>query len=86
MQLFVAKKSTLLVSALVPLLLLTVTSAALAQQQQQKKGLAIVSDNGYNDNDRFRKLLVRYEKKSKNYLGLVQLACCMILYRKIFLG
>ena len=79
MQLFVAKKSTLLVSALVPLLLLTVTSAALAQQQQQKKGLAIVSDNGYNDNDSIQEITSKYiEKKSKNYLGLVQLACCMI--------
>jgi putative transposase len=36
--------------------------------------------------NRFRELLVRYKKKSENYLGLVQLACCMILYRKIFLG
>ncbi|MGA9172032.1 MAG: transposase, partial [Nitrososphaeraceae archaeon] len=33
--------------------------------------------------NRFRKLLVRYEKKSTNYLALVQLACCLILYRRI---
>jgi transposase len=36
--------------------------------------------------NRFRKLFTRYEKKSKNYLGLVQLSCCMIIYRKIILG
>jgi putative transposase len=36
--------------------------------------------------NRFRKLLVRYEKKSENYLGLVQLACCIIVYRRILLG
>lgn len=36
--------------------------------------------------NRFRKLLVRYEKKSDNYLGLVQLACCIIVYRRIVLG
>jgi putative transposase len=36
--------------------------------------------------NRFRKLLVRYEKKSTNYLALVQLACCLILYRRIILG
>lgn len=36
--------------------------------------------------NRFRKLLVRYEKKSENYLGLVHLSCCMILYRRIILG
>jgi transposase len=30
--------------------------------------------------NRFRKLLlIRYEKKSTNYLALVQLACCLIL-------
>jgi hypothetical protein len=28
-----------------------------------------------------------YEKKVKeNYLGLVQLSCCMIIYRKVILG
>jgi hypothetical protein len=31
-------------------------------------------------NNRFRKLLVRYEKKSNNYLGLVHFACCIIVY------
>jgi transposase len=36
--------------------------------------------------NRFRKLFTRYEKKSENYLGLVQLSCCMIIYRKIILG
>jgi putative transposase len=36
--------------------------------------------------NRFRKLLVRYEKKSENYLGLVQLACCIIIYRRLILG
>jgi transposase len=36
--------------------------------------------------NRFRKLFTRYEKKVENYLGLVQLSCCMIIYRKIILG
>ena len=36
--------------------------------------------------NRFRKLLVRYEKKSENCLGLVQLACCIIVYRSLILG
>ena len=36
--------------------------------------------------NRFRKLLVRYEKKSENYLALVCLACCIIVYRRIVLG
>ena len=32
--------------------------------------------------NRFRKLLVRYEKKAKNYLALLQLAAAIICYRK----
>src|SRR3954471_24944270 len=36
--------------------------------------------------NRFRKLFTRYEKKDKNYLGLVQLSCSIIIYRKIILG
>ena len=36
--------------------------------------------------NRFRKLLVRYEKKSENYLTLVCLACCIIVYRRTILG
>jgi putative transposase len=36
--------------------------------------------------NRFRKLFTRYEKKPENYLGLVQLSCCIIIYRKIILG
>ena len=36
--------------------------------------------------NRFRKLLIRYEKKAENYLGLVHLACFIIIYRRIILG
>jgi transposase len=36
--------------------------------------------------NRFRKLLVRYEKKSENYLTLVCLACCIIIYRRFKRG
>ena len=33
--------------------------------------------------NRFRKLLVRFEKKAKNYLGLLYFACAIIVWRKI---
>jgi putative transposase len=33
--------------------------------------------------NRFRRLLVRWEKKSEHYLGFVALACCLIIWRKI---
>jgi transposase len=36
--------------------------------------------------NRFRKLFTRYEKKAGNHLGLVQLSCGIIIYRKIILG
>ena len=36
--------------------------------------------------NRFRKLLIRWEKKAQNYLALVHLACCLIVYRLIVLG
>jgi putative transposase len=36
--------------------------------------------------NRFRKLLIRWEKKAENYLGLIQLACCITVYRRTILG
>jgi transposase len=33
--------------------------------------------------NRFRKLLVRYEKKVRNYRGLVELACAIIVWRNL---
>jgi transposase len=36
--------------------------------------------------NRFRKLLVRYEKKFENYYALVCLSCCILIYRRIILG
>jgi len=36
--------------------------------------------------NRFRKLFTRYEKKDKNYFGLVELANSLIVYRRLILG
>ena len=33
--------------------------------------------------NRFRKLLVRFEKKAQNYLALIHFACAIIVWRKI---
>jgi len=33
--------------------------------------------------NRFRRLLIRWEKSAANYLGFVQLAACLIIYRKL---
>ena len=32
--------------------------------------------------NRFRKLLVRFEKKTSSYLALIQFACAVIVWRK----
>ena len=34
--------------------------------------------------NRFRKLLIRFEKKDENYLALVQFACAVMVFRKLF--
>ena len=49
-----------------------------------KRWVVIERTNSWHN--RFRKLLVRYEKKSENYLALVCLACSIIVYRRIVLG
>jgi len=36
--------------------------------------------------NRFRKLLIRFEKRVENYLGLAHLASCLITYRTAVLG
>ena len=33
--------------------------------------------------NRFRKLLVRFEKKAQNYLTLIHFACAIIVWRKL---
>ncbi len=36
--------------------------------------------------NRFRKLLIRFEKRMENYRGLVHFACALIVYRLTVLG
>jgi putative transposase len=36
--------------------------------------------------NRSRKLLIRWEKKAENYLALIQLACCITVYKRTILG
>jgi transposase len=33
--------------------------------------------------NRFRRLLIRWDKKAANYLAFIQLAACLIIYRKL---
>ena len=45
-----------------------------------------VVERTYSWHNRFRRLLVRYEKKTEKYFELVCLGCCIIIYRRIILG
>jgi len=56
----------------------------LQKKRYPARRLAVERTNSWHN--RFRKLFTRYEKKAGNYLGLVQLSCSIIIYRKIILG
>jgi len=45
-----------------------------------RRWMVEVSHSWFN---RFRRLLIRWEKKGANYLGFMQLAACLIIYRKL---
>jgi transposase len=42
-----------------------------------------VVEAGHGWMNRFRRVLVRWEKLSAHYLAFVQLACCLIVWRKL---
>lgn len=42
-----------------------------------------VVEVGHSWFNRFRRLLIRWEKKAEHYLGFVQLAASLIIYRKV---
>jgi len=52
-------------------------------RHQTKRWVVERTGSWYN---RFRKLLIRWEKKARNYLALTQLASCLIIYRLTVLG
>jgi transposase len=62
---------------------ITVQHCSNRKKLSAKRWVVERTNSWYN---RFRKLFTRYEKKVENYLGLVQLSCCMIIYRKIIFG
>lgn len=49
------------------------------ERRQPARRWVIERTNAWHN--RFRKLRVRYEKDPENYLGLVHLACALIVYR-----
>lgn len=56
------------------------------KRTSRSKNKRWVVERTHSWHNRFRKLFIRYEKKTENYLGLVQLSCSIIIYRKIILG
>ena len=59
------------------------TKVASHHKKHSPKRWVVERTNSWHN--RFRKLFTRYEKKVENYLGLVQLSCSIIIYRKIIL-
>ena len=53
------------------------------RRKHPAKGWVVERTNSWHN--RFRKLFTRYEKKDENYLGLVQLANNIIIYRRLIL-
>ena len=60
------------------------TQQILNRKKYSPKRWVVERTNSWHN--RFRKLFTRYEKKSDNYLGLVQFSCFIIIYRRIILG
>jgi predicted ribonuclease toxin of YeeF-YezG toxin-antitoxin module len=60
------------------------TKVALHHKKHSPKRWVVERTNSWHN--RFRKLFTRCEKKVENYLGLLQLSCCMITYRNTILG
>jgi transposase len=50
------------------------------QRHPARRWVVEVAHSWFN---RFRRLLVRWEKKAANHLGLIQLAAALIIYRKL---
>ena len=54
-----------------------------AEKQEGKRARRWAVEVTFSWFNRFRKLLVRWEKKEKNYLALLQFACAIIVWRKV---
>lgn len=50
------------------------------ERHPPRRWVVEVSHSWFN---RFRRLLIRWEKKADHYMGFVQLAACLIIWRKI---
>ena len=57
----------------------------MSEKQEGKKPRRWVVEVTFSWFNRFRKLLVRWEKKEKNYLALLYFACAIIDWRKLLL-
>lgn len=55
----------------------------MTEKQEGKKDRRWVVEVTFSWFNRFRKLLIRWEKKERNYLALLHFACAIIVWRKI---
>ena len=52
--------------------------------RKTKKARRRVAERTISWLNRCRGILIRYEKKAENYLGVVQLACALLWYRRLY--
>ncbi len=56
--------------------------AQLLKRKARRKARRWVVERTHSWLNRFRRILIRWEKKAENYLGLLHLACAIITYRR----
>lgn len=55
----------------------------IVEKQDGKQARRWVVEVTFSWFNRFRKLLIRWEKKDQNYMALLQFACAIIVWRKV---
>ena len=55
-------------------------------KMQGKKPRRWVIERDFSWFNRYRRLLIRWEKKSENYLAFIHIACSVMLLSKLFVG
>jgi putative transposase len=58
----------------------------IAEKAEGKKPRRWVVERTHSWMNRYRRLLIRWEKRADHYLQFIQLACCLLLISRLFVG
>ena len=56
------------------------------EKQEGKKPRRWTIERTFSWYNRYRRLIIRWEKKPENHLGFIHIACCVIILARLFLG